>query len=113
MAALGGVPRPPSHATPRLQYVQHPLSRLGDPETISVRGFSRTGDKTSADPFPGPDRPAPTDRNGGKEPVDSPHCGRSKELQPARVPRESLGHIPEGVEVTFGTDPEKPRLPIF
>ncbi|XP_048383672.1 EF-hand calcium-binding domain-containing protein 6 [Stegostoma tigrinum] len=113
MAALGGVPRPPSHATPRLQYVQHPLSRLGDPETISVRGFSRTGDKTSADPFPGPDRPAPTDRSGGKEPMDSPHYGRSKELQPARGARESLAHVPEGVEVTFGTDPEKPRLPIF
>ncbi|XP_043561761.1 EF-hand calcium-binding domain-containing protein 6 [Chiloscyllium plagiosum] len=113
MAALGGVSRPPSHLTPRLQYVQHPLSRLGDPETISVRGFSRSGDKTSADPFPGPDRPAPNDRNRRREPVDSPHCGRSKELEPGGGPRVSLACIPEGVQVTFGTDPDKPRLPIF
>ncbi|XP_043911465.1 EF-hand calcium-binding domain-containing protein 6-like [Protopterus annectens] len=38
-------PRPFSHlgVTARLPEIQHPLSRLGDPETISVRGVSRDG----------------------------------------------------------------------
>ncbi|XP_078418371.1 EF-hand calcium-binding domain-containing protein 6 [Cetorhinus maximus] len=113
MATLGGVSRPLSQASPRLQHIQHPLSRLGDPETISVRGFSRASDKPLADPPLVPDRPALSDRSRGKEPMDSPHSGRRKELEPNRTPRGSLHHIPEGVEVTFGTDPDKPRLPIF
>ncbi|XP_055487999.1 EF-hand calcium-binding domain-containing protein 6 [Leucoraja erinacea] len=95
-----GMSRPPSHASVRLQHIPHPLSRLGEPETITVRGFSRAGDKPDNEPplrWPGP--------AGGS----------------AREPREkngsrgchSLQHIPEGVEVAFGTDPGRPRMPVF
>uniref|UniRef100_UPI00398F3BE9 EF-hand calcium-binding domain-containing protein 6 n=1 Tax=Pristiophorus japonicus TaxID=55135 RepID=UPI00398F3BE9 len=103
MAATGGVSRPASHASPRLQHIQHPLSRLGDPETITVRGFSRGSDKPAAEPPLVAARPAASARSYGKE---------QRERQP-EPRRGTLQHIPEGVEVVFGADPDKPRLPVF
>ncbi|XP_067838234.1 EF-hand calcium-binding domain-containing protein 6 [Heptranchias perlo] len=117
MATLGGVSRPPSHAAPRLPHIPHPLSRLGDPETISVRGFSRASDKQPAEPPLVPDKPASGAQGYGKEPMDQPSSGRRKERErepePRRVSRGSLQHIPEGVEVAFEAEPDKPRLPVF
>ncbi|XP_078252932.1 EF-hand calcium-binding domain-containing protein 6 [Rhinoraja longicauda] len=89
MSAMVGMSRPPSHASVRLQHIPHPLSRLGEPDTITVRGFSRAG--------------------AGDKPDTEPRQGQGSR----RGCQDLLQHIPEGVEVTFGTDPGRPRLPVF
>ncbi|XP_069756339.1 EF-hand calcium-binding domain-containing protein 6 [Narcine bancroftii] len=98
-----GLSRPPSHTSARLQHIPHPLSRLGDPDTITVRGYSRAADKPPAELPLVRDRPAASVRSCGREP---------REKQASRG-APTLQHIPEGVEVAFGADPDRPRLPIF
>nr|XP_033799338.1 EF-hand calcium-binding domain-containing protein 6-like [Geotrypetes seraphini] len=81
----------PSSGLPRLPVIQHPLSLLGDPETISLRGFSR----------------APSDTQSNR----APHAPEKGGLTPILAPLQL--HIPEGVQIVASADPSKTRLPIF
>ncbi|CAN2388670.1 EF-hand domain pair [Pristimantis euphronides] len=91
---------PPRSSMPRLPIIEHPLSRLSDPETLSLRGFSR-GEVASQREDEVPE----TRRN--IETVLSSYRDRSLPLTPLKH------HIPEGVQVTTATDQNKSRLPIF
>ncbi|XP_072113230.1 EF-hand calcium-binding domain-containing protein 6 isoform X1 [Mobula birostris] len=108
MSIMGGLSRPPSHTSLRLQHIPHPLSRLGDPDTITVRGFSRAGDRPPGELPLRWERPAASARSCGRELRE-----RETEARQACRGPATLQHIPEGVEVSFGTDPDRPRLPIF
>ncbi|XP_030048073.1 uncharacterized protein LOC115462198 [Microcaecilia unicolor] len=81
----------PSSGLPRLPVIQHPLSLLGDPETISLRGFSR----------------APCETQSNRAPHTPEKCGPAPILAPLQH------NIPEGVQVIASADPSKTRLPIF
>ncbi|XP_069487607.1 EF-hand calcium-binding domain-containing protein 6-like [Ambystoma mexicanum] len=90
----------PVSAVPRLPVIQHSLSRLGDPETLSLRGFSRAG----GDPPEGP--PGMGGRHTSRSSPSSSGKDRGLQLAPLQH------HIPEGVQVT-SADPAKTRLPLF
>ncbi|XP_077999318.1 EF-hand calcium-binding domain-containing protein 6-like [Glandiceps talaboti] len=99
-----------------LPEIPHPLSRLGNPEKLNVRGLSsRAGDRPSSNPAP---RPA------SEIPFVTPRLSRSaagkgtlhesldlKRTLP-RIPGPFSPTIPEGIEVTVG-DPAKTKLPVF
>ncbi|XP_043920865.1 EF-hand calcium-binding domain-containing protein 6-like [Protopterus annectens] len=118
MAAVGTSSWPPRQAArtsaispfPKLPAIPHPISRLGDPETISLRGYSRL---SAREPDYGIAAP-PVDRGEGNRSLmkmrdgnSSPGTGRD------RVTTPLLYNIPEGVKVTVAADSDKPRLPIF
>ncbi|KAG2465474.1 EFCB6 protein, partial [Polypterus senegalus] len=102
-------------ASGRLPVIQHPLSRLGDPGTISLRGFSR-------DSF---GKPLDEENQHGRTLAHEEKPGHSSRQQTSRscksLPEPERGvpttlpphHIPPGVEVTPAVDPSKTRLPIF
>ncbi|KAG8592119.1 hypothetical protein GDO81_000416 [Engystomops pustulosus] len=90
---------PPRSSMPRLPIIEHPLSRLGDPETLSLRGVSR------ADVGLREEEGSHTRRN--LQTAMSSYRDRS--LPPTPLTH----HIPEGVQVTIATDQNKTRLPIF
>ncbi|XP_075705752.1 EF-hand calcium-binding domain-containing protein 6-like [Rhinoderma darwinii] len=91
---------PPRSSVPRLPIVEHPLSRLGDPETLSLRGISR------ADVARHRDEELPPPRRNIQTTLSS-YSDRSLPLTPLRH------HIPEDVLVAIATDQNKTRLPIF
>ena len=80
-----------------LPRIEHPLSRLENPEKISVRGMSRASYRSVEDPGP---------RHTSRPNVMSP---QRKDLNP-KMPITS---IPEGVQVVQASDPDKTTLPIF
>lgn len=98
-----------------LPQIQHPLSRMSNPNDMDVRGVSRSGDRPMSNPLAG--RPLASESHyplrksmsalSGRESRQASRMGR--ENIPPNMPIES---IPEGVEVTFG-DPNKTRMPIF
>ncbi|KAM8938835.1 EF-hand calcium-binding domain-containing protein 6-like [Pelodytes ibericus] len=91
---------PPGSLLPRLPIIEHPLSRLGDPDTLSLRGFSRTGGL----------QPEEEDKPQYREALytaSSTYSGRSHHVS---SPKHT---IPQGVQVTFTSDSKKTRLPIF
>ncbi|XP_028657943.2 EF-hand calcium-binding domain-containing protein 6 [Erpetoichthys calabaricus] len=102
-------------ASGRLPVIQHPLSRLGDPGTISLRGFSR-------DSF---GKPLDEENQHGRPLAHEEKLGHSSRQQTSRnyksLPEPERGvpttppphHIPPGVEVTPAVDSSKTRLPIF
>ncbi|KAM9528261.1 EF-hand calcium-binding domain-containing protein 6 isoform 5-T5 [Salvelinus alpinus] len=102
-----------SVASLRLPAIQHPLSRLRDPETLSLRGYSRD--------YAGSDEVVPPLlRDGGLDFVFRGQntrrtTGYPYDNSPPKQSRFSLVSqpIPEGVEVSVALDPVKPRLPIF
>ncbi|XP_048852401.1 EF-hand calcium-binding domain-containing protein 6 isoform X4 [Brienomyrus brachyistius] len=105
-------------ASLRLPIIQHPLSRMADPESISLKGHSTNGAKEAA--FCGTRRGRPLSHEEGS-PLIRSHTSKSKRLprfekdawmEEDRHPL-SPPHIPEGVKVTSAADPDKPRLPIF
>ncbi|XP_073498707.1 EF-hand calcium-binding domain-containing protein 6-like isoform X2 [Phyllobates terribilis] len=89
---------PPRLSMPRLPIIEHPLSRLGDPETLSLRGFSRADVAHHREKVPQTRRSIHT--------VLSSYRDRSLPLTPLKP------HIP-GVQVTIANDQNKTRLPIF
>ena len=120
-----GISRPPTTQSlgrpgPVLPEIQHPLSRLSNPEKLDIRGSSQDG------------RPATTVSASGRSLAAEPQykTSRSRGLHSSgsgRIPsRLSLNNInsagapaatnietiPEGVEVIQG-DPSKTRLPLF
>ncbi|XP_069833839.1 EF-hand calcium-binding domain-containing protein 6-like [Dendropsophus ebraccatus] len=88
---------PPRSSMPRLPMIEHPLSRLGDPETLSLRGFSR------ADIAHHRDEEVPQTRRS----IQTASTHRSLPLTPLKH------QIPDGVHVTVASDQNKTRLPIF
>ncbi|KAK7111211.1 EF-hand calcium-binding domain-containing protein 6-like isoform X2 [Littorina saxatilis] len=92
-----------------LPEIQHPMSRMSNPDKLDVRGMSRAGDRP-ADQI-GSGRPLANEGQGAG--------GRKKSLSAAsRGKKEAAGgtihidSIPEGVEVKYG-DPGHTRLPVF
>ena len=93
--------RPPSQASRvgALPRIEHPLSRLENPEKISVRGMSRA-----------------SMRSGGEIEVQKIKSSRSITMSPKRKdldPKMPMESIPEGVQVIQSSDPNKTTLPIF
>lgn len=112
--------RPPSQlstgrAGVNLPQIQHPLSRMSNPENMDIRGVSRSGERPTSQPNTG--RPLAAESRypvrksmsalSGRESRQSSRLGR--ENVPPPMPIDS---IPEGVEVTYG-DPSKTRMPVF
>ncbi|XP_077333434.1 EF-hand calcium-binding domain-containing protein 6-like [Lithobates pipiens] len=89
---------PPGSSVPRLPVIEHPLSRLGDPETLSLRGVSRPGDEQHEE-----EEELYPRRN--LQTASSSYSDRS--LTPLKH------HVPQGVQVTLSSEPNKTRLPIF
>lgn len=112
-----GIPRPnvnmgsgTNRGGVTLPQIAHPLSRMGSPGNLDVRGVSRSGDRPNSQPTAG--RPLANENvYTGRKSVSS--YGRDSRLgvrqQMAPMQHET---IPEGVEVTQG-DPSKTRLPLF
>nr|XP_042697966.1 EF-hand calcium-binding domain-containing protein 6-like isoform X3 [Chrysemys picta bellii] len=104
MAARGEVPssRPqaPSTASPRLPpVIQHPLSRLGDPERLALRGYAPCGQQPAGGS--GGTR-APPQQPPEPELLLPPFRGARSLLSP-RQPQENSARA----------DPGKPKLPLF
>ncbi|XP_076870217.1 EF-hand calcium-binding domain-containing protein 6 isoform X2 [Brachyhypopomus gauderio] len=104
-----------SSVTPiRLPAIRHPSSRLGDPKSICLRGYStdyaRVLERVMA-PSPGTEsldsafRSQSTASERSFEAEIGPGAFKSN---PALPPQ-----IPEGVEVVHGRDPDKTNLPVF
>ncbi|XP_053556230.1 EF-hand calcium-binding domain-containing protein 6-like [Bombina bombina] len=91
---------PPGSSLPRLPVIEHPLSRLGDPETLSLRGFSRAGGARDDNEEIPCDRKTP-------QTASSRNTDKSLTLTPVKH------QIPQGVQVTAAADQSKARLPIF
>lgn len=79
-----------------LPKIEHPLSRLEKPETMSVRGISRAGHRSI---------------DGNK--IGVQHRLIMSPLRKDLDPKLPITSIPEGVEVTQAMDPKKPTLPVF
>lgn len=106
-------------ATTNLPAIPHPLSRMEDPTNLNVRGLSREGSRVAS-------RQSLTfgqDLDRQKLNVLRPIMA---DQVPYRLTRSSNGFggqrsprydgfagIPEGVEVKFAEDPNKPTIPIF
>lgn len=108
-----GIPRPASMGQKMgvsLPQIEHPLSRMGNPTNMDIRGVSRSGDRPLSHPA---GRPLANENvYSGRKSVSV--YGRdsrlgSRQMMQAPLPIDS---IPEGVEVTYG-DPAKTRLPVF
>ena len=112
--------RPPSQLSTgrmgvNLPQIQHPLSRMSNPENMDIRGVSRSGERPTSQPNTG--RPLGSESRypvrksmsalSGRDSRQASRLGR--ENVPPHMPIES---IPEGVEVTYG-DPNKTRMPVF
>ena len=82
-----------------LPRIEHPLSRLENPDKISVRGTSRASYRSGEAPGANP-------RKSSRPNAMSP---QRKDLSP-KMP---MAVIPEGVQVVQSTDPDKTTLPIF
>ena len=111
-----GVSRPPSQLKVgvSLPEIQHPMSRMSNPENLDVRGVSR-GNVADA-PGMGSGRPLASE-GGGSGRVsrrlsrNSAGGGTGKNPYPAGG-TINIDSIPEGVEVKYG-DPGHTRLPVF
>nr|XP_048703908.1 EF-hand calcium-binding domain-containing protein 6-like isoform X4 [Caretta caretta] len=104
MAARGEVPsgRPqaPSIASPRLPpVIPHPLSRLGDPERLALRGFAPRGQR-------------PAGGSGGAR-APPPQPPEPELLAPASRGARSLPAPRQPQEVSARAAPGKPKLPLF
>ncbi|KAM4708958.1 EF-hand calcium-binding domain-containing protein 6-like [Discoglossus pictus] len=91
---------PQGSSLPRLPVIEHPLSRLGDPDTLSLRGFSRAGGtQPDEQEIPWPRKSLRTASSGYSE--------KSAQLAPLKH------HVPPGVQVTTASHNSKTKLPIF
>ena len=112
-----GVSRPASHMSQKvgvtLPQIQHPLSRLGNPETLGIRGVSRGDNRPSSHPNQGRPLANETDYQFRKS---LSAAGRESRQSTHRYPPAPLAvstdAIPEGIAVRYG-DPNKTRLPVF
>lgn len=99
----------------RLPMIKHPLTKLGDPETLALTGCSteRSGNQNS---LTRRDRLMEED---GKS-LHSAFRSQSSGVQSLRLEKAERADsftlpacIPEGVEVILSTDRDTPKFPIF
>lgn len=97
-------------ARPRqLAPIEHPISRIGNPQNLDVKGFSRDGNRiTESRASSG--RPLANEGNYEKRRAESRRSSRQGRLIEDHQPR--IEAIPEGVEVVKA-DPGKTTLPLF
>lgn len=89
----------------QLPKIEHPLSRLGNPDNIAVRGMSRDGFRSGS----ALEQEILPHRNSSQRKHRS-SASRSAQKAATPVPLDS---IPEGVKVQEAADQTKPRLPVF
>ena len=114
-----GVSRPASQLKMgvSLPDIQHPMSRMSNPDNLDIRGVSRAGDRPPSDPAPGTGRPLANEAVplSGPRRKSQSAAGRDSRLRkdgPAAGGTINIESIPEGVEVKYG-DPGATRLPVF
>lgn len=90
-----------------LPRIEHPLSRLGSPQNMSIRGVSRTGSRADAE-FKNETNPGIVLRRSVQSKSGLEGMRKKDVFSP--LPLEA---IPEGVKVAHATDQTKPRLPVF
>ncbi|XP_032219247.2 EF-hand calcium-binding domain-containing protein 6 [Nematostella vectensis] len=99
-------------ATTNLPAIQHPLSRMGNPANLNVRGTSRDGPRVAS-------RQSLNLGESKLRPITADQMPwrltKSSNGHNQRSPRDdlNLGNIPEGIEVRRAEDPSKPTIPIF
>lgn len=99
-------------ASLRLPAIQHPLSRLGDPELISLRGYSRDGSRDGCWMPKRRIRPQSPDRGS----LDSAFRSQSSLSSISSIMEKRRGvdipqQIPEGDEAIYNSD--KPKLSAY
>ncbi|XP_061196185.1 EF-hand calcium-binding domain-containing protein 6-like isoform X1 [Saccostrea echinata] len=107
-----GIPRPASIGQKmgvNLPQIEHPLSRMGNPTNMDVRGVSRSGDRPLSHPT---GRPLANENIYTARKSLSAHGRDSRVASRQMMAPLPIESIPEGVEVTYG-DPTKTRLPVF
>ncbi|XP_056017223.1 EF-hand calcium-binding domain-containing protein 6-like isoform X8 [Ostrea edulis] len=107
-----GLPRPASMGQKmgiNLPQIEHPLSRMGDPTNMDIRGVSRSGDRPLSHPS---GRPLGNENMYTSRKSMSAHGRESRQISRQMMAPVPIESIPEGVEVTYG-DPSKTRLPVF
>ncbi|KAM4810047.1 EF-hand calcium-binding domain-containing protein 6-like [Rhinophrynus dorsalis] len=92
---------PPGSAMPRLPVIEHPLSRLGDPGTLSLRGVSRNG------------KGQPEEEENVPLVKKAPRTASSTSSDMRSTLSPLNHHIPQGVQVTVSSDQNKTKLPVF
>ena len=114
-----GVSRPASQLKMpgvSLPDIQHPLSRMSNPEKLDIRGVSRAGDRCPSNLEAETGRPLASEAHGsGLRRKSQSAAGRDSRLKkdgPAAGGTIHIDSIPEGVEVKYG-DPGATRLPVF
>lgn len=119
MTAARMTTRVPSVASFRLPVIQHPFSKTGDPESMSLRGYTTDGVKNlnafaeeKGRPLSHEERHDSMIRSQALKSNRAQQGGDDSRLDMDTFTRPPL-QIPEGVEVTWAADPDKPRLPVF
>ena len=113
---MGSRPGTQSSLTARLPQIQHPLSRIGNPECLDVQGSNASRGPSRAASMSG--RPLAAENTyatprrslNGSARAASVRSSRSQEFNAQRP--LSYTAIPEGVEVMQG-EAGKTKLPIF
>ncbi|KAK7507330.1 hypothetical protein BaRGS_00001265 [Batillaria attramentaria] len=113
-----GVSRPASHLKMgvNLPDIQHPMSRMSNPDNLDVRGVSRAGDRPASNLGIPNGRPlASENANPLRKSLSAASRRDSRQKNrdgPATGGTIPIDVIPEGVEVKYG-DPGATRLPVF
>lgn len=102
------VSRMSHHQAGMLPRIEHPLSRLGNPDEILIRGVSRAGGRISS-------RIDNVEEKGGATRRRSAQMrsGSAPSRKPEDAPAVPLETIPEGIKIASASDPTRPRLPVF
>lgn len=100
-------------ATANLPAISHPLSRLGDPEKMNIRGVSRGEGASSQlhDELEKVDRLRPITADQMPWRLTKSSHGTRNYVKEKALP--ALGTLPEGIEVKKADDQSKPAIPVF
>ncbi|CAH3031296.1 unnamed protein product [Pocillopora meandrina] len=106
-------------ATTNLPAIPHPLSRMEDPTNLNVRGLSREGSRVASRQSLTFGQDLDRQKLNVLRPITADQVPyrltrSSNGFGGQRSPRyDGFAGIPEGVEVKFAEDPNKPTIPIF
>lgn len=106
-------------ATTNLPAIPHPLSRMEDPTNLNVRGLSRDGSRVASRQSLTFGQDLDRQKFNALRPITADQVPyrltrSSNGFGGQRSPRyDGFAGIPEGVEVKFAEDPNKPTIPIF
>jgi hypothetical protein len=103
-----------SHGVPaNLPEIQHPLSRLGNPDKLNVRGLaSQQGARPGSHPVLGEPQVSSLAPRLSVSAGGFGSGGEAARRSLPKIPRP-FSNIPEGVEVVEVEDQTKTRLPVF